>query len=276
MFKEKPPTDLGDADLVGIYPVLVAGCIMLTPILNWSTTVRKNKAGAIIVYWGCLMFAALIATLSKLANGGVFPFAEYTQLATCHLDRATGCTYDAVVEPNGTYRTAPDGIAPAASFQYWQNCNCNDTCGAIGLDVPFRKGTNMQAWLVSDRTTKILDSKGITWVFIINILFLLFVIGQGILGLLESRWDQAVVRNWMFRYLSGARERPKKPNLLWKFRYYLSKVTVGTFYMGAIVAGVICPLIFISSVIINEFIVHGWPVNERNDAVGQVCLPRRV
>jgi hypothetical protein len=64
----------------GIYLILVAGCIMLTPILNWSTTVRKHQAGAIIVYWGLLTFAALIATLTKLFTGGFEPFSNYTQL----------------------------------------------------------------------------------------------------------------------------------------------------------------------------------------------------
>jgi hypothetical protein len=181
----------------GIYPILVAGCNMLTPILNWSTTVRKHQAGAIIVYWGLLMFAALIATLTKLFTGGFEPFSNYTQLATCHIDPAMGCTFDEVVSPNRSFDFTSEGLLNRISFNYWQKCNCTDTCGAVSLDVPFRKGTNMQAWLVSDRTIKILNSEGTIWVLAINIFFLFFVIAQSILGLIEGKWDQAVVRNWI-------------------------------------------------------------------------------
>ena len=38
-----PPDELGDIDLQAIFPILVAGSIMLTPILNFSITVRQQK-----------------------------------------------------------------------------------------------------------------------------------------------------------------------------------------------------------------------------------------
>jgi hypothetical protein len=52
-----------DVDYFGICPILVAAGIMLTPILMWSTTVRRYKAQAIIVCWGLLMISGLIASL---------------------------------------------------------------------------------------------------------------------------------------------------------------------------------------------------------------------
>ncbi|KAL8702584.1 MAG: hypothetical protein Q9201_004243 [Fulgogasparrea decipioides] len=44
-------SDYGDLDLEGIFPILEAGCIMLTPILNWSNEIRLQTR-IIIVCWG--------------------------------------------------------------------------------------------------------------------------------------------------------------------------------------------------------------------------------
>ena len=84
--------ELGDLDLQGIFPILVAGCIMLTPILNWSVEIREH-ARAIAVYWGLLMFSALVPTLYKVWQG-VVPLFDYDQLVTCAVDVATNCTYE--------------------------------------------------------------------------------------------------------------------------------------------------------------------------------------
>ncbi|ERF68967.1 hypothetical protein EPUS_09021 [Endocarpon pusillum Z07020] len=241
---------------------------MLTPILNWSTTVRKNNAGVIIKYWGMLMFTAMIAVLSKVLTLRVLPFMT-SGSASCILDPKINCTIDEIIEPNGTYKATPEYGSKRMSLQYSEKCNCNSNCGSIDLFVPFRKSTNMQAYLVRDHITKILRKEEAYWVYLINILCLLAIIGQGIFGLVVGRWHPAVVRNWIFRLLSGAQERPRRSTFLWKCRYYISKITAGIIYMGAIGVAIISPLIFISSVILNEFIVHRYPEGERYDAVGQ-------
>lgn len=56
----------------------------------------------------------------------------------------------------------------------------------------------------------------------------------------------------------------------------MSKISAGIIYMGAIGVAIISPLIFISSVILNEFIVHHYPEDERYDAVGQVCTSYHI
>src|SRR5204863_5930148 len=50
----------GDVDVFGIYPILSAAGILLTPILNWSVSVRINEAQMVVVYWGTLVFSALV------------------------------------------------------------------------------------------------------------------------------------------------------------------------------------------------------------------------
>ncbi|KAI9811905.1 MAG: hypothetical protein M1827_005256 [Pycnora praestabilis] len=264
----QPPNEYGDIDLVAIFPILVTGCIMLTPILNWSTTVRNYEAQPVVVYWGFLMFAALIASLTKFSHAQS-PFPVYTQVATCELNVTNGCTFDQVTFPNGSWRTTPENVVMRTSLDFYNKCNCNDTCGAIGITgIPFRKGTNLQAFLTSDRTQKIQNGT-LFWVFLaINIIFLFFVIAQGILGLIEARWDQAEVRNGIFRFLGG-RKRPDNPTFQWKCRYAWAKTTSGTFYLIAVIAAIICPLVFVASIIVNEILVRGFPVGEEMDAVGQ-------
>lgn len=89
------PQDLGDIDLQGIYPILAASCIMLTPILDWSIEMRKN-ARAIAVLWGSLIFAAVIPTFVHTYDG-VVPYFNMNQIATCYQDAAQDCTRKHVI-----------------------------------------------------------------------------------------------------------------------------------------------------------------------------------
>lgn len=225
----------------------------------------------LIKYWGILMYTAILVVLSKYLTGALMPFLS-RGIAMCQLDPKRNCTFDEVIEPNGLYKQTSENMYNSASSQLWDRCNCSENCGSIGPSVPFRKRTNMQVWLMSERIVKIVTNKKTIWVDNINILFLLFIIGQGVLGLLQGKWDPAEFRNWIFRHLNGAQERPDQPTFLWRCRYYISKMSAGTVYMGAILAAIVCPLVFISSVVINELVARCYPVNERHDAVGQVCM----
>ncbi|KAL8627431.1 hypothetical protein Q9189_006869 [Teloschistes chrysophthalmus] len=52
-------------------------------------------------------------------------------------------------------------------------------------------------------------------------------------------------------------------------RYFLAKAIACIWYIAAWAAAVVCPAVFISSVIIDEIYVWGYPVSEKYDAVGQ-------
>ena len=78
--KTKPINYYGDVDLVPMLPILAAGFVMLTPLLNWSQILKKHKTVA--VYWGLLIFAALVPVMLKNFNG-VVPYMVLGQIATC-------------------------------------------------------------------------------------------------------------------------------------------------------------------------------------------------
>ena len=91
---DKPANYYGDIDLVAILPILVSGCVMLTPILNWSQIVRKHKAQAVVIWWGVLMYAALIPVLI-VGWWGVDPYYVSTQISTCS-NQPPNCNYEVI------------------------------------------------------------------------------------------------------------------------------------------------------------------------------------
>lgn len=101
-------------------------------------------------------------------------------------------------------------------------------------------------------------------------MFLLWIIAQGILGLVESQWDQVTVRNWAFCTFAGTLPKKQRTTLRSRFRYYIGKTVAGYYFLAAVAVAFICPFVFVSSVIINEFETWSWPVSESDDAVGQV------
>ena len=79
---------------------------MLTPILSWSTMIRKHHAQAVVLYWGVLMFFALIFTLPPIIRG-VQPYSV-EKLATCYMDPSLGCTYENVISGDGSLVISSD------------------------------------------------------------------------------------------------------------------------------------------------------------------------
>ncbi len=154
-------------------------------------------------------------------------------------------------------------------------CQCNDTCGAVSIaGIPFRKDTAVQAWLVHDRTTMLIRQNSYLVVFAVNFLFLAFIVCQGVLGLVESQWTPAKIRNWIFR-VTGGTDTYSSRSFTSKCRYYFGKFVAGNFYVWTVLGALICPAVFISSVIIDEILAFGFPVSESFDAVGQVKMPSR-
>ena len=308
------PTAWGDADLFAIFPIVVAGCIMLTPILNWSITVRENDARPVVAWWGTLLFASAIGCLQVLNMKDPTPIT-YRSTAICQRNGLLDCV-------NGTSWGGDE--AYLASRTYYQNCECIDLCGTISVDVPMRRNSQLSSWLVSEKATMLVKHKsGRTK--LINSLALILVIFQGLLGLVESRWTQAEVRNWIFRKLTRSKwhdrlyKAPKKnlelsknasilTKVYWKFttfcavpflrvhtwfdrtlqrrprlrraydgyvklfkgfHFVFGKWTSAFIYLFSVFMAIACPMLFISSVVMNEIYVRFYPVSEQNDAVGQ-------
>ena len=275
-----PPKELGDIDLQAIFPILVAGSIMLTPILLFSTTVREHEAHSVIIFWGVLVYCAMVPTFAIVIKG-VVPSVILSQLSTCALDVAKGCTFENLSVTN-------NGV----SLNLYNRCNCTDTCGKFSCSIsqgsradlnlgafdlphtPLRHNQGASALLISDTIDILTGSKLVIGLFVANSMFLLWITGQGILGLIQNQWDQVTVRNWAFRTFAGSTPKRDRTTFGSKLRYYFGKTVAGYYFLIVIAVAFICPFVFVSSVIINEIITWSWPVSESEDAVGQVRCSR--
>ena len=196
------------------------------------------------------MFAAVIPSL-VFSVRGFYPYEVTNQITYCPTNEANNCTF-------GQLYNSGTGISSSTTYD---RCQCNDTCGSVAPNgFPYRKGQSLQAVLVSDRSTALDDNPSVEYAFIINAIFLLFILLHGILGLIEASWSQQHIRDTIFRRLSGTTRRSLRKTLASKMRHYMGKCVAGFFFASAIVVTVICPPIFISSVIINEITTWDWPV----------------
>ena len=245
------PKYYGDVDLQGIFPILVAGCIALPPILNWSYLLRGAKgAKPVVILWGAMMFAAVIPSLIFIVRD-YEPFVVTNQVTYCRTDEANNCTFDAL-------NNYGDGIYSSTTYN---RCQCNDTCGAVVPNgFPFRNSQSLQALLTSDRSNNLNDKSSVQYTFFVNGFCLLFILLHGILGLIEASWSQQHVRDTIFRRLGGTTRHSSRRSLASKTRHFIGRYTAAFFFVSAIVVTVLCPPVFISSVIINEIMTWDWPV----------------
>ena len=196
------------------------------------------------------MFAAVIPSLIFTING-FEPFVVTNQVTYCPINAAINCTFDELYN-DGT------GIESLTTYNH---CQCNDTCGTVvPTGFPFRHGQSMQALLVSDSSNNLVDKPSVSYAFIVNALCFLLILVHGILGLIETSWSQHHIRVTIFRWFSGSTRRSLRRTVFSKIRYLVGKLTASFFFISAIVVTIICPPLFISSLIINEIVTWDWPV----------------
>jgi hypothetical protein len=269
----------GDVDVYGIYPILSAAAIMLTPILNWSVSIRANEAQMVVVYWGALVFAALVP--AWLYNNNIkewwinFPVSFVV------------CPYSAAAahpdcNPNMTLTTE--------NFIY---CQCVDFCGLLSPSTPMRKYANMVPLLERSISELANESRPLQNLYKFDEFVLATIVWQGILGLIESQFSQAEVRNLVFRVLYaeprdciillfegkrqekllkmfGMQNASQKPmtSLRWRLQFHFARLVAAAFFVFAVFFAVLALAVFVTNVITQELYLTFWPVSEHSDAVG--------
>lgn len=97
-----PVSDLGDIDMLALWVIVSSGCILMAPLLPWSSTTRKLGVRPILLYWGFLMYAELICTAIPIGSG----FDRYTIIgqATCSvLPGMSDCDSKVAAELDSNY-----------------------------------------------------------------------------------------------------------------------------------------------------------------------------
>ncbi|KAI9698794.1 MAG: hypothetical protein M1836_003904 [Candelina mexicana] len=92
------PAD-AESDRPALLAILSAACLLTVPLLNWSTTLRRLEARAIVIYWGILVtagFMCMFLTLQSWAPGtDIFVLTDLSNM------NCTGISYvnNTVVDP---------------------------------------------------------------------------------------------------------------------------------------------------------------------------------
>lgn len=228
---------------------------------------RENKAWIVVACWGLLQFTAAIGFLMVFLINDPYLYTV-PSFALCQQDSSKQCGAVFIKSPVLT------------SLQIYNKCQCIDYCGTINTNIPLRKGQNYQAWLTPDPILGITQNRGFNIGLIITSVILLLATVNGLFGLLESRWTQIQIRNWIYWKLAGTSldrmsirllkrishryERPNQDHPLG-----LAKGIAATIYLYSAVMTVICIPFFIAVIVINEIVVRRIPVGESSDAVGQ-------
>jgi hypothetical protein len=151
-----------------------------------------------------------------------------------------------------------------------------DTCGIASVDnVIFRKNSNLQALHVHYDSLQALvrTTTGIV-IYLFNISFVTFIALQYISALAEYQWSPQHVRNRLFLSLAGLSPRDRRiltesrKGTRSRYRSNISKFIAGSGYLTSILVFIISPFAFVSSIVINELQMWGWP-SENYDAIGQ-------
>lgn len=149
----------------------------------------------------------------------------------------------------------------------------------------------MVPWFDAVKTQKVVDRPYFQDIFAINIVALCFIAIYGVMGLLISRYSPAEVRNGIFRFCNSdlrlwlkvifegereeralsyflVREKDTRRTVWKKCKYVFAKTMATSFSLTAGATAIICPAVFVSTVIANEFMIQTYPVSEYSDAVG--------
>jgi hypothetical protein len=270
----------GDVDVFGIYPILSAAAIMLTPILNWSVSIRANEAQMVVVYWGALVFAALVPAwiYSNYFKPWYINFPE--AFALCP-------TSAAAIHPDCNQNNTSFN---SESFIY---CQCVDFCGLLGPSTSMRRHANMVPALSRPISELANTSQPLMNLNQFNAFVLAVIVVQGILGLIESQFTQAQVRNLVFRVLYaeprdfiillfegqrqetllkklGMENASTKPatSLRWKLQFQIARLTAAAFFVLALFFAVLALAVFVTNLVTTEIYLAIWPVSEYSDAIG--------
>ncbi|KAF2501340.1 hypothetical protein BU16DRAFT_196457 [Lophium mytilinum] len=274
--------EYGDVDLLGIFPILAAAGIMLAPILNWSTTIRRHRAQAIIIWWGILIFVGLVpAWIYMYGWGERFDLDELQSFAACPRTSNSECNF------------GPDwGFENDFTYALFKKCNCVDFCTTLSPTSPMRSGSNMVARIGRKISWQIGSSDRVWSLWTFSWIVLIFIVLYGIFGIISSFSSPAAVRNAFFKVLSSGRRqwiqvlfegsrqeklldkfhltspKPSPPTGLRSLRHHIAKYIAAGIYLGSIAGAILSPAIFVTTVVSNEILLGMYPVSEHHDAVG--------
>lgn len=253
-----PASSLGDIDMDAIWMVLRSAGIMLTPLLNWSSTVRRLQARPILVWWGLLVFVGCICAMTASIRRYDVPYR--LAVTTCYTRTGSPrCGHDLSLRDDFFLDTT-----------YWEACKCEDTCGS-GLNAtdaksPYRTGSSMVPWLwapESKRRKPVHDFEHINHWAVLPILILMTI------TLVQVQRSPGQTRNSIFRMMHAKAAPSGASSVRRRLGLHAARLAAASYYLAVALISAICPLFFIGTMISGELELSTYPVNEPPRTVGQ-------
>ncbi len=178
----------GDTDIHPIKVILIVAALLSTPILNWSTSVRRHKAQLIILLWGLLIVGALFP---------VFIYTSYPDKGPLRNWRHNLIPSFLLCESTGPCSNSTSQF----TSKLYHDCGCVDFCGAISPETPLRSGQQMVPLLSAPIDHPWYNPQA-EWHFAdVNGYSPGLILVYGVLGLLYSQFSNTEFRNLIFRVL---------------------------------------------------------------------------
>ncbi|KAI9818660.1 MAG: hypothetical protein M1826_001341 [Phylliscum demangeonii] len=253
----RSPADVGDIDFYATWLVVTSACIMLTPLLLWSTNAHRPRVRPLFWCWGVLMYAALLFSIVPMFRG-VSPYFIRAQ-ATCQAVPGQAKCSSASLDKDDFTMTR----------QWWTDCQCKDKCVLIDAEAPYRSSNSLTPLFdVSDHSP--LFSSAFGYFDIFNQVSMFSILGRGVLALLDGRWSQRRVRASIFRRISGrAGVVERQPSLMHRLRRESARWMAASYYLLSGASAFGCPAFFVINIVVLEIFLVTWPEAEPKTAIDQ-------
>ena len=284
----------GDTDIHPIKVILIVATLLSTPILNWSTSVRRHRAQIIIYFWVLLLGGALLP---------VFIYTSYPKRGPLHNWRHNLIPSFLLCGSTGPC----SNITSQFTSRLYQDCGCVDFCGTISPATPLRSGQQMVPLLSAAVDHRWYNPHADSLFLDVNGYLPALLLAYGALGLLYSQFSNTEMRNLIFRILimdrqtfcdvyeiigrrsenrahvaqatsPSSRKGAAAHRFVSRFKFDLMLILrarrIGAKYVAAAWFSMVILLTLPSALILVEVLLcyeldlKGLPYNEQSDAVG--------
>lgn len=274
--------NFGDIDIMGVFIILNTSLMTITPILNWSTNVRRDKAQVIVALWGMLTFVAWV------------PITVYVSLrpdgTMLHLWKLDGMTALVSCPRSAMDKSSLCGPGMNITKELYTTCECFDFCSLLGPTAPMRKGATLVPFIMTQAVVARSEDPTYSFVDYYAQLMSTVIVLYGAFGLLHNQFSLREMRNLLLRFCdmhprelkslwTMARGKERNPRSiscinestrtgLRKMQRCFAKTVALLFFLLGLFLTSICPFIFLSIVVLGELDMEQYPESEGNDAVG--------
>ena len=255
----------GELDSLPLMLIISSGCLAVSPMLNWSATIRKFRTRSILLWWNLLLVVAYYAIFFSPQGGTGF------ELPSALSPSSLGPDCDLSWFPDFESSLSSTSITQSFNESFLARYNCTNPCYAQTASVLFRDPStafllNVESLFIDEGAAETIFQQA---VFPMQEFFTMGVCPfQGAYIFVSGGASPRQARNALFRFIVNRR--------FWKWWRPLRSVAVVTgailavvLYICAVVTMVLVPPVFILNIVSGELYLTAYPESDPLYGVGQ-------